>query len=94
MFLNGNFTRKGINDVILYMRTYNIHNPIGKADLVAGLEIHYRKIARSLWIEQEHYLKGSNRVDVFLENRHTCLLYLLKHKDALLREIVLGVYGA
>ena len=90
MFLNGIFSDKRIADVILYFQSYNQTNPISEVELCNGLDIYYQRSIRSLWVEQEHYLKGSTRTDLFLDNR--MISYLSENREEFKRRIVEGVY--
>ena len=53
-------------------------------ELREGLMAHYIKSMHTFWIEKEHYLKSSDRVDVFLEPHYKRLKFLAERKDDLL----------
>ncbi len=66
-FLNTDFDDKSLRDIDLFIKSYSEIYPIEQDELKTGLLVHYLKSTHGFWVEKEHYLKGSNRVDVFLK---------------------------
>ena len=90
MFINGDFSDKRVGDAVLFLKAYHRENPIGEAELMAGLDFYYQRLIHSLWVEKEHYLKHSARTDHFLENRS--IRYLSENMPAFKERIKSGIY--
>lgn len=83
-FLNTDFDETSVKNVRLYLSSYREIYPMEEKELREGLMAHYIKSMHTFWIEKEHYLKSSDRVDVFLEPHYKRLKFLAERKDDLL----------
>lgn len=75
-FLSDNISDENIEKAKLYLNSYLSVYPTSKTELVSGLKLFYLKSIHGLWVESEHYLNNSDRVDVFLENDIKRIKYL------------------
>jgi Ser/Thr protein kinase RdoA (MazF antagonist) len=75
-FLNTDFDDTSIKNIKLYVDSYLEIYPMGYEELRNGLIAHYVKSMHGFWVEKEHYLKGNNRVDLFLELNYKRLKFM------------------
>lgn len=66
-----------------YMEAYSEIYPISKGEILRGLKLFYLKSVHGAWVESEHYLKGSTRVDCFLAPDLMRIKFLSEHADVL-----------
>lgn len=81
--LNESYDEESIEKAHVYIQAYNKLYPIDKRDFFDALEDYYFKKANSLWIEKDHYLEGSNRVDCFLKSQLDSLKFFPENYDRL-----------
>ncbi|MDE2019459.1 MAG: phosphotransferase [Patescibacteria group bacterium] len=65
---DGRFTKKNFKKAEEYIGAYTKLYPLKKAEVESGLTAFVVKHMHSVWVEKEHYLKHSRRVDRFLES--------------------------
>jgi Ser/Thr protein kinase RdoA (MazF antagonist) len=58
-----------------YLDAYLTLYPASKEDLENGLDAYCLEHTHSLWIEEEHYLKGNNRTDELLDSNSRKIAY-------------------
>lgn len=80
-FLSGDVTEQELEKAKLYLDSYIAVYPTTKDELGRGLKLFYLKSIHGVWVEGEHYLNKSSRVDEFLLNDFQRIKYLLKHFD-------------
>lgn len=80
-FLNTDFDDTSIENIKLYIESYLEVYPMDQTELKNGLLAHYIKSIHSFWVEKEHYLKGSNRVDLFLELNYNRIKFMTENMD-------------
>lgn len=68
-FLNGSHSDQNIERATKYIGVYAEKTGITVDEVRSGIEAWYIKDLHSLWIYREHYLVGSNRVDLFLKRK-------------------------
>ena len=68
-FLDGSHSDQNIERAAKYIGVYAEKTGITVDEVRSGIEAWYIKDLHSLWIHREHYLVGSNRVDVFLKRK-------------------------
>lgn len=78
-FLSNNITDSNIEKAKFYLDSYLKVYPASKDELSKGLQLFYLKSIHSFWVETEHYLHNSNRVDGFLLNDFYRIEYLSKN---------------
>jgi len=86
-FLSDNVTTEDINKAKLYLNSYFKIYPCIKDELSRGLKLFYSKSIHSVWVENEHYLKGNNRADELLLNDFQRIKYLSEHFEKLESEL-------
>ncbi len=64
---DGKFTSKNLKRAAEYLRAYNKIYPLKQAEVRDGMKAFALKQIHSLWVETEHYLKHSNRIDRFIK---------------------------
>lgn len=67
-FLSGEVTDSDIAHAKRYLNAYLAVYPTSRDELSRGLKLFYLKSIHGVWVESEHFLKGSDRVDEFLLN--------------------------
>ena len=83
-FLDTDFDEISIKNVKLYIKSYLEVYPMEEQELKDGLIAHYLKSVHSFWVEEEHYLKNNNRVDLFLEHNYKRLRFMSERLEDLL----------
>jgi len=83
--LNTDFDEKSFKYIRLFIKSYREVYPIFDEELETGLLAHYLKSAHGFWVEKEHYIKGSNRVDLFLELNSNRLKFTSERIDDFLK---------
>lgn len=73
----------------MYLDSYNRLYPLTKEDLKDIVQFYYLRKAHSLWIEKEHYIKGSTRVDCFLESEFSMLEYYSNNWKEFVEELAI-----
>jgi len=76
---------ESLDHIKLFIQSYSALYPISKNEIRKGLKLFYLKSLYSTWVEDEHYLRGNNRVDCFLEHNSYRLRFLTQHYDDLER---------
>lgn len=91
-FLSGDITEEEIGKAKLYLNAYLSIYPTTKDELTRGLKLFYLKSIHGMWVETEHYLNKSNRVDIFLLHDFRRIQYLSNNlktfQDALFADIL------
>jgi len=85
--LDGKYSKKHVENANLFLKGYIDVYPMEKEEFLKGMTYYFVKKAHSLWIEGEHYINNSNRVDVFLERELEMLKYYSKYLDILVEKI-------
>ena len=67
-----------------YIRVY----PMSDDEVMKGLKLFQLKAQHDFWVESEHYLKNSTRVDQFLNNAYYRVKYLDEEFDTLLNKLL------
>ena len=67
-FLINSGKAQDLNGAKKYLDAYSNIYPISKDEIKRGLQLYFVKIIHGFWVESEHYLKGSTRVDHFLKD--------------------------
>lgn len=80
-FLSGNVTKQELEKAKLYLNSYIAFYPTTKDELARGLKFFYLKLIHGVWVESEHYLNKSSRVDEFLLNDFQRIKYHSHHFD-------------
>lgn len=80
--------KESIRKLTLYLDAYLEINHIDTAELESGLQVFYLKQVHSFWVEKEHYLKGSLRVDDFLREGYERLVFLSEHVDNMIDQLL------
>ena len=90
-FLSGDADEQGLEKAKLYLRSYLSIYPTNKDELSKGLRLLYLKSIHGMWVEGEHYLVKSDRVDQFLNDDFQRIKYLSENfeefQNSLLKEI-------
>ncbi len=71
----------------IYLDAYLALYPATREELERGLDAYALKQTHSLWIEEEHYLKGSTRTDVLIESDSFKIDYFAHKLDEFKREV-------
>jgi len=82
-FLSTDMTTEDIRRAKLYLISYTKIYPTTKDELIRGLKLFYLKSIHGLWVESEHYINGSDRVDDFLYVDYKRTKYLSENFDNL-----------
>lgn len=72
----------------IYFDAYVGVYPINDDEVLKGLELFQLKAQHDFWVESEHYLKNSTRVDQFLNNAYYRVRYLDENFDTLLNKLL------
>lgn len=80
-FLSGDTDEKGLEKAKLYLMSYLSAYPTSKDELSKGLKLFYLKSIHGTWVEGEHYLVMSDRVDQFLHDDFQRIKYLSENFD-------------
>ncbi len=83
------FNKISIEKIKLYIKSYLEICPIDKKELKNGFIAHYTESMHNFWVEKEHYLKGNNRVDLFLEPNYKRLKFTSENLETLIQELCL-----
>jgi len=75
-FFDGEFEEDNFERALIYLSAYNYLYPISQDEIRRGIIMYFITKSQTLWIENTHYLDGSSRVDLFLENEIKTLIYL------------------
>lgn len=90
-FLRGDINEQGLERARLYLKSYLSIYPTSKDELSKGLMLFYLKSIHGTWVEGEHYLMKSDRVDVFLRDDSKKIKYLSlnfeQFKNELFKEV-------
>ncbi|MDX9739508.1 MAG: phosphotransferase [Candidatus Dojkabacteria bacterium] len=85
--LDGEYEEENIECARSFLRAYNDVYPVQKEDFYKGVTSYYIKKAHSLWIETDHYINNSQRVDIFLEREYLMLDYYKENYGALVDKV-------
>jgi len=85
--LNGDYNKEHIESAKMFLEEYSKFYPITKEEFYKGMTYYFLKKAHSLWIETEHYIKKTMRVDVFFERELLMLNYYDENLDSLVHRI-------
>ncbi len=77
----GSFELENFRKARIFLNAYREKYPVSKEEFKKGMLMYYLTQMHSLWIEEVHYVNGSNRVDQFLSNKLTALTYLKDNLD-------------
>lgn len=66
LLCDDNPTDEHISRLKMYIDAYASVYPISKEELMAGLKLFFMRLIHGQWVENEHYIVGSNRVDSLL----------------------------
>jgi Ser/Thr protein kinase RdoA (MazF antagonist) len=75
IFMNGDNVEQELLDAKLYINSYLQKYPMKKEEFLEGLDMYFRKLINSVWIESEHYLEGNTRVDPLLKQDYVRVKY-------------------
>lgn len=81
IFFGENFETENISKAKLYLHSYLNIYPASLEMLQTGFKLYYLRMLHGSWIQNEHYLKNNNRVDVFLLNDFNRIKYLSENYD-------------
>lgn len=81
IFIRDNFSKVHLKSSIKFIHHYHQLYPLTQQEIIYGVEDYYLRRLHSLWVETEHYINKSTRVDQFLETQFNSLKYLSKNKD-------------
>lgn len=87
--LDGDYSKQPIENTKLFLGEYFKIYPMGKEEFLKGMTYYFLKKAHSLWIETEHYINETVRVDVFFERE----LKMLNYYEENLNCLVDRIYG-
>lgn len=79
--LSESVTSRDLKLAKIYLQAYKDVYPISKKELETGLQLFWLRLFHSFWVESEHYLKGNNRVDLFLYSDYARIKYFSEHFD-------------
>ena len=79
MCFSNDYTAKSFDDASVFLSAYNEIYPLGIEELARGVRAYYLEKAHSIWIEEEHYIRGNFRVDCFLGGELLMLKYYSKN---------------
>ena len=71
----GVYTEETFERAKVFLQAYQNLYPIDQDELAQGLKAWYIHQLHNTWVLEEHYLKGNNRVDMFLENQVNAFEY-------------------
>lgn len=87
IFFDGRYEEENINRAKLSLQVYKEIYPIRREEFENILEFYFIKKAHSVWVETEHYIKGSNRIDIFLRRELLMLEYYSKNRKDLVERL-------
>lgn len=85
--LDGNYEKKNIDSAKWFLDGYMEIYPIKKDEFIKGMTYYFIKKAHSLWIETEHYINNTQRVDGFFQREFLMLSYYHENFDLLVNSI-------
>ena len=88
MCLSNNYGRKELSSAGQYLSSYNQNYPIDANEITRGFYMYFCRKAHSLWVEKEHYLNHSQRVDHFLADEIKMLTYYSQNIHSLVNAII------
>jgi len=81
--INGDFSAINLDRAAQYIAAYSDVYPISPDEVRHGLRIYFTKGVHGYWIEEEHYLRGNNRPDIFMEVGLQSLRFQASHLQEL-----------
>lgn len=90
-FIKENELSYGLNLLKIFFDAYRSIYPIDAIEVKRGLDLFKLKQMNSFWVESEHYLKGNNRVDIFLEHEYVRIKYLISNSETFYHLLIHGL---
>ncbi len=88
IFLSTDITTKDIRRAKLYLTSYKNIYPTTRDELTRGLKLFYLKSIHGVWVENEHYINNSDRVNEFLYSNYNRIKYLSDNLDTLEKQLL------
>lgn len=82
-FFDKEITETMVARTKLFLDSYLKIYPATREELVENFEMYYLRSAHSVWVEEEHYLRGNDRVDELLKSDIIRVNYLTTNLDNL-----------
>ncbi len=82
------FPDSDMDNARTFLEAYDSVYPIGKEEAASGIRLFFSKAAHGHWVESEHYLKGNNRVDLFLNSDKDRLEYFYENFSQVEKRII------
>ncbi|HEX7651673.1 MAG TPA: phosphotransferase [Candidatus Paceibacterota bacterium] len=81
LVFNDGFDDISFNNAQIFLGAYNHYYPISPEELADGIRKRFMNVMHAVWIEEEHYFNGNNRVDILLPVERMRIDYYARHLD-------------